>query len=489
MIASRERVLPDRTPARWWLCLGAWYALVHVAALAAGVRFDRTPLIEYLHYLDPELLRTRLAESVWYLHVQPPFFNLFVGLVLKVTPESGILFHALFLALGFTLYTGAFALQVRLGVRRPVAAVLCGLFVLSPSFLIFEHFLIYMLPCAAALVIAAVALHESLAKDSRRALAAFFVCLAVLCGTWTAFHLFYFIMVWAGLILLWRGRRRRALLFGAVPFLIIAGIYVKNYALFGEFTACTVSGRNLWIMTAGNMRWEDKVRWVEEGKLSEVSLVNRWASLDVYGEEYLRVPPGFAEIPALSEEHKSNGAVNYNHYGQIAVSRHYAEDGRYALLRAPRTYLISVALSVYRYFAPATERPIAPANMAALQPLITIYDYAACGKWPGALPDDGMLRARGGHPPFLFLLAGLPLLFGFGMLLLYRGRRDSSAAGLDGPGRIVLAFLLFHIAMIAGLGCGLDFTDGSRYRFTTDAFYLTLAGLFISWWALRRSTR
>jgi hypothetical protein len=32
-----------------------------------------------MQLIDPELLKTDLLTSLWYLREQPPFFNLFVG--------------------------------------------------------------------------------------------------------------------------------------------------------------------------------------------------------------------------------------------------------------------------------------------------------------------------------------------------------------------------------------------------------------------------
>ncbi len=64
---------------RWLLAVIAMFLLSRSAAMAAGVRFDASPLGYFLQYLDPHLLRARLGESLWYLHSQPPLFNLLLG--------------------------------------------------------------------------------------------------------------------------------------------------------------------------------------------------------------------------------------------------------------------------------------------------------------------------------------------------------------------------------------------------------------------------
>jgi len=66
--------------------------LVYIASQAfywaAGWKFDHSLLYFTMHLLDPELLRTRLLESLWYMHMQPPLFNLFTGWGLKLFPQT-----------------------------------------------------------------------------------------------------------------------------------------------------------------------------------------------------------------------------------------------------------------------------------------------------------------------------------------------------------------------------------------------------------------
>ena len=40
-----------------------------------------------MQYLDPLLLKSDLLKSLFYLHSQPPIFNLFLGIVLKLSQQ------------------------------------------------------------------------------------------------------------------------------------------------------------------------------------------------------------------------------------------------------------------------------------------------------------------------------------------------------------------------------------------------------------------
>ncbi len=463
---------------RWLAALAGVFALVHAVYYALGVRFNSGTLVEVMHFLDPELLENRLFESLWHLHIQPPLMNLATGLLLKA-PASDALFHALFLGFGLTLYLCLFVLQIRLGVRRWPAAVLSTLFMASPAFILWEHFLLYTLPCAALLALAAVLLFPLLENTSRLAAAGFFFTLFLLCGTRSMFHLGYYVLAAAAVLLLVRRHRRAVFVAALIPGLVLFGFYFKNLVLFGEFTTCTFVEKNLWIMTVGNMNGAEKVRLVEEGALSELSLVNRWASLDAYPPEYREVPERFARVPALSTTHKSTreGVVNYNHYGNIAICDVYGRDARYVLRHYPRAYLLACAMAAWRYCQPSSALPVAPENQQHIRPLITLYHYAACGKLPFALERYPRLIRETGAPPYLFLLLGLPALWCFG---LWHAARGSSTAAWTRNQRLVTLFLCFNILVVFTLGCALDFLETARYRFMTDAFFVALLGMAVT---------
>lgn len=473
-IITKGTEKPNLQP--WLLGLTAAFAVVHGLYYLAGVRFDDKTLIEVMHFLDPELLKTRLLESLWYLHIQPPLFNLFVGLVLKLTPDSAWLFQVIYLALGLCLYLNIFVLQVKLRVPPRIAAVLSTLFMASPSFILWEHILLYTMPIAAILSMAALCLLYYLESRRPWPLVGFFCTIFLLCGMRSMFHLGYYLLLFGALFAMGKGHRRQIVVVGIVPFLVLFGFYFKSYVLFGEFNVCTFSEKNLWIMTAGNMPWEEKTAWVEEGKLSKLSLVNRWASLDAYPPTYRTVPERFQQIPALAQPHKTNGAVNYNHYGFIANNNVYGADAKYVLLHEPRHFLIATAQSWYRYFKSSSALPVSPENQQHMRPMMALYDYGVYGKCPTDLAPYSRLVEKTETSPHFFLLLGLPLVLFYGLY----GAWCPAAVGLDQTQRPLLIFLVFTIFMVAALGCTFDYLETARYRFTTDGLSVVLAGLLLA---------
>lgn len=465
-------MIPHRLTQSWPLRLTAIFAVVHALYHLAGVRFIDTTLIEVMHFIDVELLKTRLFESLFYLHIQPPLFNLFAGLVLKITPDSPCLFQAVFLACGLTLYLNLFSLQVKFGVNEGLAACLATVFMASPSFILWEHFLLYTLPIATLLSVAALCLLNYIESRRTRPLLGFFVAIFVLCGIASMFHIGFFLLLFGALLSFGRSYRRQILAVGLVPLVVLFGIYFKNYLLFGEFNVCSFAEKNLWIMTAGNMPWAEKTKLVEEGKLSRLSLINRWDALDNYPPEYSVVPERFRDIPVLATTHKTNGKVNYNHFGYIANCAVYGADAKYVLLHEPHHFIVSTVQSWYRYFKSSSDLPVAPENQQHIQPMLTFYDHFVYGKVPFDLSSWSRLVEKTQSAPCVFLLFGLPLVFFYGV---FRAGRP----GLSTAQRATLAFMLFTIFMVAVLGCSLDYLETARYRFTTDAFSAVVLGMFI----------
>ncbi len=466
-----------RYPWPWMAGMAGAFVGVHAVYYALGIRFNDGTLDEVMHFIDPVLLRTRLLESLWYLHIQPPLFNLFVGLVLKLTPESPWLFTAIYLGLGLLLYLCVFLIQLRLGVQRGLATATASLFMASPSFILWEHYLLYTMPCAALLAFAAVLLFHVIETRGPWAMVAFFATLFAVCGMRSMFHFGYLVIVLGVLLVLCRGKRRQVLLIGLVPLVLLFGVYFKNLLVFGELTACTFVEKNLWIMTAGNMRWDDKTALIEAGSLSKLSRTNRWASLDAYPPEFefKEVPEAFRDVPVLSTTHKTNGAVNYNHYGNIEVCNIYGADAKYVLRHHPRVFLIATSLSWYRYFKSSSAMPMSVYNLDEIPWLLALYDYGVYGKLPIDPKRGPRLIKMAGNPPYLFLLIGLPLVFFYG---LYRAWRPGFAQ-LSMPQRAAILFMAFNILLVAVLGCTFDFLETARYRFMTDGLSVALLGFLL----------
>lgn len=457
---SRTRV-GDRW---WWLGLTVLFLASRLVFYAFGVRFDAAPLAEFWQYLDPGLLEQDLLSSVFHLHSQPPLFNLFLGLVLKLSPVAPALaFHGLYQAAGLVCHLATFALMRWLAVGRLAAAVLSTVLVVRPSFVLFENWLMYDVPVTALLCLAAVWLALFARRGAARYAHAFFATLLLLCAARSLFHLVYFLAALALLAGLTRGRRRRIVLGAAAgPLLLLVLLYVKSWLLFGHAGPSTWLGMNLARIATAAMSPQELARLHAQGHLSRTATVPPFSPPGSYGRQHFE-GARYPGIAALAERFKSTGSVNYNHEAYISISRAYADDARWIVTHRPGAYLHGVAKAWYNYFKPQTEISHVSANRDRLR------GYAAAGARVlyGRLPFSFEYRGEE-KPIYLFSMLGVPLLI---LYAFYRARQGGPAS------RLVLAFMALSAVYVALLGNSLEVWENQRFRFYTDPFFAVFFAL------------
>lgn len=459
-------------PVRWYASMALIFIGVHAILVPLlDLKFDTTPLFWWLHFLDVELLKHQLLESLFYLHIQPPVLNLVAGIMLKLFPESyPDVLYAIYLALGLTQYVLCFALLRIFAISKSLSLALSTAFMLNPAFLLYEHTFFYTLPCTVLLTAAVLALHRYLHSKSATAAAMCLFSLFLLCATRSLFHYMYYVLALIWIVAIAKDHRRIILLVAVLPTFMLFSLYAKNYLIFGNFSLSTLMGRNLWINAVGNMNGAERMRLVEEGKLSEFSAIARWNNIREYPKEY-QIVPGFEGIEALHQIEKSNGAHNFNHFGQIAISERYMADALYAIRHHPRAMLATLPYPWFSYFKAYYG---AGYNSLQMKPLMRIYDVIFL-RSPVDLTSKSQLIRKTRNPPYFALLLGLPLLFIYAIRIMMRGQTHTRL--LDPAQRYILAVMCFTIFFVFIVGTTFDFSETNRYRFMTDPMYLAILGI------------
>jgi hypothetical protein len=458
--------------------LAAAFVVSRVAYAAAGIRFDMSPLSGFWQFLDPVLLRHDLLRSCFYLHSQPPLFNLFVGAMLQAFPgfESQAL-QFVYLLGSFVLCTSVLLLQMRLGVSRSVAFVVALLFMVSPSCVLYENLLFYTLPTALMLALSAVLLHEVIRRASTWSIACFLGCVLTLAMMRSVFHVLYVIVVVGGLAAVCRRGRKRIIILSLLPVLLLVGLSAKNLILFGGFESSSWMGMNLWGTTGRNLSADVRDRLVADGRLSEVSLVPRFSPLRSYSAEYTDIE-SFESVAALRDVTTSTGRNNFNHVAYVGISHQYLKDALYVVSHHPRALCVGVSRAWFQYFKSSSEDASLGANWCKLAAVGTLYDRLFYGKLPCDLSSVRGLpiydRGRR-HHVFAFLLLALPLL----VLYALRLSRSHAGRGLDGGQRALIVYLCFNIVYVAVVGNLFEMGENNRFRFVTDPMHLVLLGLFV----------
>ena len=428
-------------------------------AALSGAKLETGTLERGMPLLDERLLRGDLWRSLYYLHSQPPLFNLFVAGLLRA-PDFPRVYQYVNWSLALALYLGTYVLMRRLGVGRGVALLLTILFLLTPNALWMESAIYYGLPLAAVLLAAALCLHRAVETGSMAWFAGYCACVTVLPLTRAFFTLGWAILavVFGAAAFLRRpatepgtASRRGILALAAVPIVLIGAFQLKQYLLFGQLTGSSWLGCNLTTMTAG-MR-SARQRELARGKVSPLVNVYRNDSVEVYRAYFSVRPTG---VPALDLPRKSGGEPNFNNAIYIPVGRQYLKDTLHLIARNPHIYAANVLNSVYIF--------------SGYQ--IGMYfdhprKFFARWKWYE-------LAA-----PFL----GFPLIAWAVITGVRRARRRS---GLPLVGRAMAAFLVGNVVYVALVSCLIEKSEGPVYRFQVDALLWTLLGLALTDWLARR---
>jgi len=431
---SRPRGL-DARPGVPVAVLVAAYALSRLVAALAGVRYDAsvirgTPLTDMWQLLDVRLLQHHLVVSVWHLNMQPPLFNLYCGMLLKLPAGLRAPVEVVCaLVLGLTLVLSAYALQVELRVPRWAAlAVTLVAVVASPAELLYENWLNYAYPTAALGTFGAWCLIRFLRTRRLRFGVGFFGAYAAIVLLDSTYQLVWFLPAVAVVAVVARRQWRTVLAAAAVPLVLVTTWAVKDYVQFGTTTTSSWLGMNLARSVLYRAPAGEIAALQRQGRLSAIASVPPFAGPEVYAPRYVRAVP--SPIAAVGDLHKANGSTNFNNPLYIAVSSRYLHDDLVWIRAHPGAYADDVANSVGVWMVGTDQNFTDSVNWPPVRTYARLYDRAV--EWqPVQDPAPGfVVFARGWHRPawlswqaiLVYALAGLGV-----PVLAWRRRRSDPA--------------------------------------------------------------
>ncbi|HEX8952075.1 MAG TPA: hypothetical protein VF945_09545, partial [Polyangia bacterium] len=345
---------------------------------ARGVRFSADPVDYYIQFLDPELLRHDLLRSLFYMRDQPPGFNGFVGVVLKLFPvHYAEAFGVVYFLGGLAFAVALYALMLRLGVRAWLAALVTSVFVGSPITMLYENWLFYTFPLAVMLCASALFLHRWLSSRRFADALVFFSLLAVLVLWRNLFHPVWMLAVVAALVAVERAQRRRVALAALGPVLVVCALLIKHVVVFHAlFQGRPIQQMNLAALTSMRLPEAERARLIAAHTLV-ISDVPITAGPNAF-RRYVTTPPKTG-IPVLDDEYKpKSGYPNWNASIFVPVGELYGADARWTLLHRPGVYVAAVHENLVRYELPSDQSdPFNTrhyANRLRLQPLLTWWN-------------------------------------------------------------------------------------------------------------------
>ncbi len=466
LVAATTDVRGGR-PTRWpYFAVAVALVASWFEARVAGVPFEAAGLSDFWQFLDPVLLRDDLLRAALSLHMQPPLFNVFVGVALKLFGSAaGFPLSLSYLAMGALLVLTMLWVMRHLGASDVVAVGVCALFALHPAFIVYQRWLFYSLPNALLLLLTTAALIRFLETRRDRWARAFAGAATVLMLARQIFHLLWFVGAVAVIgAMIPRAERRRLLVASLTPLLVVNLLYLKNWLLVDEYGASTWAGMALHLgMDIPEQFTLDEVRpLVEDGRVPPVWLAGAFPAPEIVAPlGYF--PPNPGTNPALDAPYRSTGFPNYNHREYARIS-HDMLRGALALIRAyPDRYLARIRLGTYEFFQPGPRRLFGwhRMNESRLRPWIEAWN-----RW---LFLGGLLGGTGLDVPNLLMLI-------YPASILFALARASSRS----PQRATFAFIAISLLWVFVLTNLLVLDENDRVRFETDPLLAVLVATGLS---------
>ena len=263
----------------------AWFA-VYVLACLTGQRFN-TDYLNYGWQLIPwDVLSTDPLRSVFYLHIQPPLWNLFLGTTAWLSPFSDrVTLQVLMALIGFAVAWLAAVLGQRLGLSRRVAVIVALIATLHPEVLKGAFEPTYELATAALLLAVLIAVSDLTRKENvLRSLVILASAVTVTALTRSLYH-----PVWALVIVifgLWLMRHRinwkLTILVLSIPVILMGGWMAKNQVLFGHPTMSSWFGMNLQRAVIPVLPEDDLDEMYAKGQISEIAMIGPFGKYELY---------------------------------------------------------------------------------------------------------------------------------------------------------------------------------------------------------------
>ncbi|HTH07130.1 MAG TPA: hypothetical protein VL916_14720, partial [Ilumatobacteraceae bacterium] len=279
------------------------WSVAYAVLWASGQRFS-TEYLTYGWQLVPfETLRDDPFGSVWYLHTQPPLWNLVIGVVARWSWfPTAISLQLVFAVLGIALAGTLAELARRLGATNALAIGASLVAMLNTEVAAMFFTPQYEMPVALALALIATVLATPPVRWSARHLVAVVVLGTAVVMTRALFHPLWLVALVVLVLLARRIPLRSGVVLASlvVPVVVVGGWMYKNDVLYDRFTLSTWTGMNLQRAVLPVLPQEELDRLVADGDLSMVSEVGAFANWADYAP-YVDACPPTKSHPAVSE--------------------------------------------------------------------------------------------------------------------------------------------------------------------------------------------
>ncbi|PWT78485.1 MAG: hypothetical protein C5B59_01655 [Bacteroidetes bacterium] len=445
-----------------------FFIISRIIVTLLGIRMNQVALYLYWQYLDVETLRHHLMLGVWYDHAQPPVFNILLGLILKLTGSGApFVFEWVFKLISLINSLLILSMLKEIGVSRMIALFLSLLYLLSPATLLYETELFYTTFISLFLLLTVRSLIKFEKTPGLRTGWGIFIPLAITCLTRSMYHILWFFLVIVLVFLHFRKRKigNTWLLSAIAPFLIVFCWYLKNWVIFGTFSASTWIGMNF----ARNVFHDNIV--TDSSKIEAYSPFSKISTYQPFISGELSRKFSGVNDRDLLKEFKNDSFVNENHIDYIEVSKKYMDASKQYVKQHPIAYLKNVAQSSLIFFTSATRYPMIEDKSDQIRYYDIIYSFNLSHFAKGK-EQRRIALALSAIPKLIIYLLVFYLIIRTAIRT-----RDISLYNL---------FIIFTILFVFGVSTLLEHYENMRFRYEIEPLFLLLAGQALSVLAVSR---
>jgi hypothetical protein len=451
------------------LVLLAVYAAVRVAYWATGGRFSTAALQTSWQLLDLHRLTADPFGSVALLHIQPPAFNLFVGVVERWSPISGALtYQLLYLVCGLTLVLTLRALLAELGCPGVAATAGAVIVALDPVLLSYENTVTYELPVATLLVVSGWCCARYARTRSTGHLVAFVAAVTAAALTRALLHPVWLVAMVLLVVLAIRPRSgwRAVGVAVVLPVVLVGGWMLKNQILFDEPTMSSILGGNLARGVIAPMPRSAVDALIRTGDLTPAARVRAFSGYDAYQPAIGPCRTHWTPTVVRSLV-KSDGISNFNAVCFLRVYRQEQHNALVLLRERPADYLGTryAPFSIHFFHDMAPDRYH---HNATLQALTDVWDPLLL-RWHVTIGDQDWTNTLipGAPPPVVPMSTLLVVMTAF-VIALGVAALTRIVRGRARRGDLARGYLAITVAFVALVSITTEYGENGRFRFLVD---------------------
>lgn len=474
------------------LAAGGWLA-VYLLVWATGQRFS-TAYLDYGWQLVPwDILSKRPLQSVWFLHIQPPLWNLTLGGLARLSPfTDAITLQALQAAIGATgaACAATIARRCRLGLVASVVVALIA--TANPEVLRNAFEPTYELATSTLLLAVVVVLARFAAEPSwRRGPLLLAVAGTTVVLTRSLYHPVWLAVLLAAALVLARRHldRRQVLAALAVPVLLIGGWTAKNQALYGRATLSSWFGMNLQRAVIPVLDKDELDRMYAEGKVSDVAMIGPFGAYSLYQPVVPPCTPDHDD-PSVDTATRTTDefSPNFNYECYLPIFDQAGDDAWAVIREHPGAYVEGRLWSARVMFAvstgPSESRSWLMRSLDDAYSIVRVDYRGGISTTGWGTPIYGTLTAPADFAISQMILYGAVAVAGVWQIVRFRRRRDDVWSA-------VVVVTVFIAAFTFAVGITGELGEQARFRTMTDPLVWTvgLAGAvrLWTWWRTHRS--